>query len=282
MIDVSQIKPDTVISALRLLLDGYKLARDRFKDKKTPDRIEEIVIRAENAEPKTVSKEDIERSIKEDLEPGDAAIVKGDLDLLSLLLLPAPTLDAFDYWGKLTRLVSGLQSFAKKNRLFELRGADRRIFGVVLNLPRTSKYILPSEHADHLAIPGQMESLRETECIAFMQKETPNFPIQVGVEARFNVYNTMGGPPGERSRYCFFGVRPGQQRHWLMFDRAPGSASSFMPAYEYMLEAADFIYIVQALRDDIREYATAIQLDEQKIGPLFAAIDAFAEGSVHG
>jgi hypothetical protein len=90
------VHPDLVVSSLRLLVDIYKLASDRFKDKKTPERIEEIVVRAEQASPRTADKAEIERSIAEALDPGDAAIVKSDLELLSLLLVRAPALEAFD------------------------------------------------------------------------------------------------------------------------------------------------------------------------------------------
>jgi hypothetical protein len=241
------VSPELAISGLRLLLEGYKVARDRFKDKRTPDRIEEIVVRAENASPRRVDKAEIDRSITETLNPDDAAIVKGDLELLSLLMLPAPDLEAFNYWGKLTRLVAGLQTYAAKNRFFELRGFKTREFGEALRLPRTGKCVLPAVHAAQLAIPGSMERLKETECLALLQKEGRDFPIHVGVEARFNVYSVMGGSPGLRSDRCSFHVGPGQRPHWLLFDRGQRFNPHFEQSCEYMLEAADFISIVQAL-----------------------------------
>ena len=74
---IEHLTPELVISGLRLLIEGYKAGRDRFKDKKTPDRVEEILTRAEKA-PQADTKQ-IERSISEELDPRDAAIVKGDL-----------------------------------------------------------------------------------------------------------------------------------------------------------------------------------------------------------
>ncbi len=85
----AHITPELILSGLRLLVEGYKLARDRFKDKKTPDRVEEVIIEAEQAKPETVDASEIERRVAEALDPSDAAIVKGDMELLSLLLLPA-------------------------------------------------------------------------------------------------------------------------------------------------------------------------------------------------
>ena len=42
-----------------------------------------------------------------------------------------------------------------------------------------------------------------------------------------------------------------------------------------MLEASDLFKIVQALHEDIHGYATALNADQEMIGPLTAAIDAF-------
>jgi hypothetical protein len=64
-----------------------------------------------------------------------------------------------------------------------------------------------------------------------------------------------------------------------MFDRVHRISGHFVQRYEYILEASDLVSIVQALRDDIRDYAVAISADEKKIGPLFAAIDAFVKGA---
>jgi hypothetical protein len=272
----AHVSPDLIISGLRLLMEGYKLARDRFKDRKTPDRVEEIVVRAEKTPP--ISKAEIEQSITDALDPGDATIVKGDLERLGLLMLQPPSLDAFDYWGKLTKLAAGLQAYAKKNRLFELRGDNKPKVGEVLLLPRSGRFILPNKHAVELAASSHhMEGVKDAECLALLQKDTQEFAIVTLVGARFNEYSAMGGPPGVRSDACYFYLAPGQQRHWLRFARRE-SASHFIQRYEYRLEASNLIAIAQALRDDIRDYAVAVQADEQKIGPLFASVDAFAKG----
>jgi hypothetical protein len=269
------LTPELVISALRLLMEGYKVGRDRFKDKKTPDRVEEIVTRAEKT--KQIDTKEIERSLAETLDPTDAAIVKGDLELLSLLMLPAPSLDAFDYWGKLTQLVNGLQAYAHKNRLFELRGVKKPELGEVILLPRTGSCILPEKLASGMPIPYQMQSVKDTSCLALLRKVTVDFPIIVLVGARFNEYSPVGGPPSVISDGCYFDIAPGQQRHWLRFDRGQRYTPHFHQSSEYRLEASDFISIVNALRDDIRQYAAGVQADEQKIAPLFTQIDAFVE-----
>jgi hypothetical protein len=270
------VSPEFVLNSLRLLLEGYKVARDRFKDKKTPDHVEDIVIRAEKA-PQADTKE-IERSLNESLDPADAAIVKGDLELLRLLMLPEPSLDAFDYWGKLTQFVAGLQAYATKNRLFELRGTQRQPFGEVLYLSKTGNCILPPEVASRLPRPYSRESLKDVNCLVLLRKETKDFPIVVLVRAEFNEYHPTGGPPSVAVDTCCFDIGQGQQRHWLSFDCGMRSSGHFLQASEYRLEASNLISIVQALRDDIGEFAIAVQADEQKIRPLFAAIDAFAKG----
>lgn len=76
---------------------------------------------------------------------------------------------------------------------------------------------------------------------------------------------------------CYFTIGPGQQRHSLSFSRPDLYEPHFRPKFEYRLGAAEFISIVNGLGDDMREYATQVQADEQEIAPLFAQIDAFVE-----
>jgi hypothetical protein len=45
-----------------------------------------------------------------------------------------------------------------------------------------------------------------------------------------------------------------------------------------MLAAPHFKAIVQALRDDIRDFAAELKTDEELIAPLFKQIDAFKKG----
>lgn len=272
--------PEFVVSSLRFLLDSYKLARERFKDKKAPEELEKIVIKAEKSEPKTLNAAEIERSLTESLTPEDAAIVKGDLELLSLLVLPAPKLEAFDYWGMLSRLVGGLHSFANDKQLFELRGVIRQGLGQVLVLPKASGHILPKKYAVNFPTPYHLrETIKDAEGLAFLRKDGSSFPIRVMVGARFNEYDAIGGPPSVTSDSCVFDVGPGQQRHWLMFDRGQRASGHFVQRSEYMLEASDLAAIVKGLRDDIHDYASAISADEAKIAPLSAAIEAFVKGA---
>ena len=139
--------------------------------------------------------------------------------------------------------------------------------------------MLPKELAVELSRPAsRWESVKDATCLALLRKEAQGFPIVALVGARFNEYSSMGGPPSVNSDSCYFAVGPGQHRHWLSFSRPSESyRPHFETHFEYRLDAANLISIVQALRDDIREYATHVNADEEKIRSLFAAIDAFAE-----
>jgi hypothetical protein len=276
---LEHVSPELVINALRFLLEGYKVARDRFKDSKTPDRVEDIVTRAESS-PGTDAKQ-IEQSIAQTLNPDDAAIVRSDLELLSLFVFPVPSLDAFDYWGKLTKLVASLRDYARRNRLFELRGEERSGLGQMLWLFKTSRSILPKELARELGIPDNMQAVKSAECAALLQNSDKEFPIKVIVAVYFNQYSSMGGEPGVRTAEARYGVVPGQQRHWLRFNREE-SEYQLRATTEYRLDAEDLIEIVESLRDDIKQYAKEVQADEQKIEPLFSAIEAFAGKGING
>jgi hypothetical protein len=267
--------PHLFVSGLRLLLDIYKLANDRFKDRKTPERVEEILTRAERSRH---GKEEIERSL-DALEPHDAEIVRNDLQLLSLLTFPTPQLDAFDYWGKLTALAKGLQTFAKEKRLFELRGENNEPFGEYLLLPTSGRCLLPLTHARRLAHRADGgETLKDVEGIAVLLKETnqTEFPIKLWVRARF--YSRHEWDSEEISAHtCVYFIHQGQQKHWLKFRRPDAYYSRFEQRYEYRLDADDFTSIVRALRADIHECASRARADEEKVRPLFNAIDEFTK-----
>jgi hypothetical protein len=164
--------------------------------------------------------------------------------------------------------------------LFELRGIHQPEYGQqVLVLKKSGSAILPAARAENLTIAYRMQTLKRAKGVAILRPEGSGFPIVSGVIAEFFEHSSMGGEPGVKTDHCFFDVGPGQQPHWLMFDRGERSTSHFKQRLQYMLEAADFVSIVQALRDDIHDYATAINADEQKIGPLSTAIDAFVKAN---
>jgi hypothetical protein len=77
------VSPELIIAVLRRLSEWYKIFGDGFIDKKTPEHVEEILVQAEK-NPEKVDKAQIEGSITRLLEPNDAAVVKGDLELLLL------------------------------------------------------------------------------------------------------------------------------------------------------------------------------------------------------
>src|SRR5579883_1554822 len=107
---LGHVPPDQWVNILKFVLETIKFGterHDRWKDKKAPKKVEEILTRAES-DPKTLDARELERSIDNALEPEDAATIKGQLELVSLLLVPGPNMDAFDYWGKLEQLVRGL------------------------------------------------------------------------------------------------------------------------------------------------------------------------------
>src|SRR5262249_33331968 len=146
-----------------------------------------------------------------------AAIVKSDLELLSLLVVPSVALEAFDYWGKLAALVSGLHAYAKEKHLFELRGTDTQQLGQVLLLPKTGSAMLPDDHVAALCRPCEREGLKKAKAIGLLKKQGEGFPLDMAVDAEFFRYSSMGGSPGVELDSETYTVGPGQQRHWLLF-----------------------------------------------------------------
>jgi hypothetical protein len=133
-------------------------------------------------------------------------------------MIPRPPLDAFDYWGKLVQLVNGVQAFAARNHLVELRGMNDQRFGESLPLIRTSKVLMYKEFADSLSI--HTEHLQKTECKVRLLKAHEEFPIRVWLQATLDRTTRLGG---KFSEVCSdaFKVEPGQQKHGFVFAAYP-------------------------------------------------------------
>lgn len=274
------LSPDTAINLLRLALELAKYKRDKFKDPRAPERAEKVLTEAERQDHKTLDVDEIGRRVADALGPEDAEIVQANLELVSLLAAPMPDVDAFDYWGQLTRLVEGLRIYAVQQRLFELRGANKPGMGRALILPRTGSRILPSETAINLAVAFERQSVRKAEGVAWLQEKPQGFPICLAVLVDFNEHGYGGyGAGSVASDACLFGITVGDQgRHWLGFERSSNCSAHFDRGGQYMLKAPDFAAICGAIKEDIQEHVADVHGNEKSVRPLFNAIDEFVRG----
>jgi hypothetical protein len=275
----THVTPELIVSCLRLLADGYKLVRDRFKDKKTPENVEEIVIKIDKRHKgaTTIDETEIDHMLTSTLNAEDAALVKSDLELLALLVFPSPALELFDYWGMLGILVTGLHKLAVDLRIFELRGVHGSL-GEILKLDKTSKAILRKEELRRFGNPSPRWSLDDVQSFVVLLREGPGLLLRVVVEVTLEYYGGGGYGDTRRERCSgLFAIERGPKPHWLAFRRLDGNFELHENLH-FMLTAAHFKAIVQALRDDIRDYATELKADEELIAPLFKQIDAFKKG----
>jgi hypothetical protein len=280
LMDVHWMTADTLINASRLFIEYWKLRRDKFKDTKAPERIEQIIIEIKQEEakgPKLLEPGDVENRIISALEPADAAIIKSDLELLNLLVLPSPNIDMFDYWGMLNQLVAGLKMFAIEKRIFDLRGSGTDV-GQAIPLERTTKQIISDVRAKHLAIAFQRESVDGVRVHVGLASGLVGFPLRVVVFAGFDYYSGIAGYSGTNVEVhqAVYGIECGQRPHWLKFSLIQGDAH-FRREYEFMLTGSDFLDIANALRDDIHAFALELNADERKITPLFQQIQSFTK-----
>ena len=275
---IEHLSPEFVVSSLRLLVESYKLARERFKDKKTPEHVEEIIItiREERNKQKNVDMDQVERLLTSKLEASDAAVVKSDLQLLNLLVLASPDPEMFDYWGMLTTLVAAIHKFAVEHRIFELRGVQGTL-GEVLKLERTSKAILEKKTLRDFGVPGPRLSVHDVEAVVALVREADGLPLRMIIAATFEYYS--GGGYGSTSKEYYdglFAIESGPRPHWLKFRRIDNQYR-LSEGLQFMLTASHFKAIVEALRDDIHSYAQQLKSDEQLIAPLFEQIQAFSK-----
>ena len=138
-----------VISGLRLLLEGYKLGKEKLGDGNTsnpdPQKLEEVIADVEtSAEANPAKSVDVNQEIDRKFNPEQATRIKSDLKSLTLLADP-PSVEEFRYWENLKKIANSFQEFAKKLDLFELRGTEHG-GSRYLYLDNTRAVIVPTEY----------------------------------------------------------------------------------------------------------------------------------------
>src|SRR5271157_4787529 len=145
-----------VISALRLLLDVYKLAGERMGGKHEepdPKKLEQVIAEVETrAERGAADLSQVEEEIDRQFQPEQAKKVKTDLALLSILTNP-PRIEDFNYWTVLAEVARSLREFAIKAQLFRLRGTPEGEGRSALSLPKSAALFAPSKAVESLLVP---------------------------------------------------------------------------------------------------------------------------------
>jgi hypothetical protein len=248
-----------VVSGLRLLLDGYKLAAEkiggRHKDGPDPVKLEEVIADlkagATNGPPDPVQ---VEHEIDRKFSPEQAQKIKSDLAAFALLADP-PKPEEFDYWTALVQIANSLQAVAEKTELFGLRGnssGDERY----LPLEKTSLVFVPKEViAYSLPLPNRAYRREITKVVVALIDSDSGIPLRLGVVGQLYRATSMGDQYQE-SVGGTLTISAGTEKNQLRLtpDRSTGDFASV----EYRVTALQIADIVEAMRSDISDYAEEI------------------------
>jgi hypothetical protein len=248
-----------VIGGLRLLLEGYKLAKERLGDENTsnpdPQKLEEVIADVEtSAEANPAESVDVNQEIDRKFNPEQAAKIKSDLSSLALLTDP-PAVEEFRYWATLKKVANSFQEFARKLDLFELRGTEHR-GSRYLYLDKTRAVIVPTEHIEEsLTTSGRAYGKGISRLNAYLAESDAETPLTVGVAGFLKMATIMGEQYQEKVG-AVFSISEGAARNRLRF--TPDTGSGYFTVLELRVTADEITKTINAIKDDLANYALEI------------------------
>jgi hypothetical protein len=257
-----------VINGLRLLLEGYKLAKERLggghNDDPDPEKLEEVIADVEaTARDRVPNLADVEQEIDRKFNPEQAEKVKSDLNSIALLADP-PRLEEFDYCATLTQLTKSLQVFARKTELFRLRGSNMSDGTRYLYLERTSRVFVPEDVVlEALVVLRNAYGKAITSISVVLIDSDSEIAIKLGVEGHLKRATSMGEQYKENVGSSF-AITAGSERNRLLL--TPDQRFGPFAPIEYRVTAENVAKTIEAMRNDLSDYAAEIAKERKLAG----------------
>lgn len=264
-----------IVSGLRLLLDGYKLASEKIgrrnKDVPDPAKLEEVIADVQaSAGNGPLDPAAVEQRIDREFSPEQARKIKNDLAAFALLADP-PKLEEFDYWTVLVLMAKSMQGVARKAELFGLLGqsgydryGDR--YGRYLPLRKTSGVLAPPDViASSLPTPGRAYGEEIINVVVALFEADLEIPLRLGVEGKIKRATSMGERFSETVSETFT-VSTGSEKNRLHL--TPDNRLGYFVEVEYRVTAEEVAKIVNAMRSDVSDYLEEISKERDSARDL--------------
>ena len=261
-----------ITGTLRLLLDPYKLAREKsgggHEADPDPEKLEEVIADVEaTAKNRVPNLAEVEQEIDRKFNSEQAEKIKSDLNAIALLASP-PTLEEFDYWAVLTQLAKSLQGFARRTELFRLRGTTSSGNTRFLFLEKTSRVIVPEPvilEALVVPRPGDAYGKEITRVNVYLVDSDSEIPLVLGVTGNLKKATCMGEQYKEQVGSSFE-ISAGKEKNRLLLE--PETRYGHFSAIEYRVTAEEIAKIVYAMRTDLSDYAAEISKERKLASQL--------------
>jgi hypothetical protein len=250
-----------IISGLKLLLDGYKLASEKLggrgKDDPDPEKLEEVIAdvqaSTQNGPPDPAR---VDQQIDQKFSPEQARKIKSDLAAFALLADP-PRMEEFDYWTGLVLVSKSMQGVAKKAELFGLLGQlGYDHYGRYLPLKKTSGVFAPPDiTARSLPIPNRAYGKEIINVFVSLFESDLEIPLRFGVVAKLKYATSMGEQYSETVGGTF-SISAGAEKNRLRL--TPDKGIGYFVEVEYRVTAAEVTKIIEAMRSDVSDYLDEI------------------------
>jgi len=278
--------PNLDISALRFILESYKLYRSRGGDKKEKQEevLEETVAKAEEmsaqgASPQTVVAE-IETNLERDLgKLAKDEIVKRASSILALAHPFEP--EAFRYYENICQVLKRAQDFCASTNIFRLRGTANDAISV---LPMPQLNLVLEEITGHFGFSckqleraqGVLNVKATSKTYLVTKPEALHVKLALVLTRACSVGGTYSDAMG-----AGLTLSSGSEVNRIGFD-VFAAESPLLQGFEIRLTAKEFEQIISALLDDLIQYAADLadeqrQFKEQIAPQLDAMLQAWAK-----
>ncbi len=274
--------PNLIVSALKFLLETYKLYRSR-SGRKTPEKqeevLEETVAKAEEMSAGGAPAEEVVSEIETKLERDLGPAVKEGIirRASSILALAQPfEVEAFRYYDNLSEVLKRAQEFCKATNMFRLRGATNSDFAV-LQMPKLG-LALREVCADYRILTyglgrGDVLQVRPIGVRTFLSTRVE--AIHVALDLELTRAQRTGGTWTDHMKALLF-LSGGSEVNKIGFTLNQPVESPYLLDFEVRLTGQQFQQIVSALLDDLNNYANELAEEQrefkERIAPQLAVI----------
>jgi hypothetical protein len=280
VLNLHGVDVNSVINALRLILDGFKFYGQKGEGDKESDKrekvLKETVEKAEEMSAGGATTDQVVQDIETRLERELGANAKTEIinRASSILALAQPfEIESFRYYDNLTLILDRAREFCKAANIFKLRGTTDRAFEY-LELPRLSK-VLPEICGTFKFLMDQFivgDTFRVLPAKITVILSTKAVGLLIWFDLELEKAYQIGGSYIDKEN-AYLSISKGTGVNRIAFDVL---APQYKRGGEIRLTGKEFQVIVSAIFEDLNNYVRELSEEQmefkERVGPALTAI----------
>ncbi|MBI2682340.1 MAG: hypothetical protein HYX26_03845 [Acidobacteriales bacterium] len=262
------------LSALNFLYQIYKDRRDRRPSSTapSPEKLQEVIAKTRDG---AFSKERLETAIDVAFSSSEAAEVKADLRIVTIIASPI-SVQELDYWTVVDETLQRLGSIAHYTKTFKARGISGAEGTWEIELKVLAKLLSEYPEIKSGTILSRSRVYFERRIINIRcwlqfdeKKHVSKLLLLIG--AVFLESDHVGGSSAHNA-IQLYSLEEGNQSNWLRF--SPRTAETLISQFEHRLTGAELEQLVSTLRADVMELVREVEEDRKSFANAKGILDA--------